>query len=203
MQNRQIDLIIPNKRGSAVKFVCIKPMTFVSLLDGTVSGGKGRLKHVISCEIIVKNDAHIANYCQLLDELFEEGGFEVKSMAHADDNERRIELLDVNIDQFLHDELDELRLVKLNRPHIVLLGKVPGIDWKNQQLLVVLCELSVAARFSLEQLVLQGLFLLRQLRKNIVLYQKLRIVVKIMRVRLLLQGLALIARKTDILQVLG
>jgi hypothetical protein len=82
------------------------------------------------------------------------------------------------------------------------LGKVPGIHWKNQQLLVVFCELPVAARSRLEQPVLQGLFLLRQLRKDVVLHQKLRIIVEVMGVRLLLQSFALIARKTDILQVL-
>lgn len=62
-------------------------MAFVGLLNGTVPGRKGRLKHVISCEIIVKNDAHVANNSQFFDEFLEEGSFEVQSVAHADDDE--------------------------------------------------------------------------------------------------------------------
>ena len=90
------------------------------------------MEHVISGEIIVEYDSHVADDGQFLDEFLEEGGVEVEAVTHADDYDGRIELFEVDVDQFLHDELDELGLIELHRPHVILLRKVPRINWKHQ-----------------------------------------------------------------------
>ena len=80
MQHTQIDLIIPDQPNPAVKAFCIKSVAFICLLNWLIPGREGRVEHVISGEIIVEYDSHVADDGQFLDEFLEEGGVEVEAV---------------------------------------------------------------------------------------------------------------------------
>lgn len=60
------------------------------------------------CEIIVKNEFHVANNCQFFDKFLVKLRLNVEFVAGGEDDDRRVEFFDLDVDEFFHYELYEL-----------------------------------------------------------------------------------------------